>query len=167
LPEATLEDSDLRDAARDMERALVSLPEELGAQDRVQVVLRIASTPLPVQVDAMMLRRALDNLVRNAVQAISARTTNGKIEVRVHREGQNAVIEVADNGPGIPPQQIARVFDPYFTTKSEGTGLGLAIVKKVVLEHGGAVSASSSDLGGAAFVVRLPLRSGRGATKSK
>jgi nitrogen fixation/metabolism regulation signal transduction histidine kinase len=171
LPEATLEDSDLRDAARDMERALVSLPEELGAHDRVQVVLRIASTPLPVQIDAMMLRRALDNLVRNAVQAISARAANGKIEVRVHREGQNAVIEVADNGPGIPADQIARVFDPYFTTKSEGTGLGLAIVKKVVLEHGGGVNASPSDLGGAGFVVRLPLRpaggSGRGITKSK
>jgi len=167
LPEATLEDADLRDAARDMERALVSLPEELGASDRVSVALRIASTPLPVRIDAMMLRRALDNLVRNAVQAISARVPDGVIEVRVHREGQNAVIEVADNGPGIPPDQLARVFDPYFTTKSEGTGLGLAIVKKVVLEHGGAVNASSSDLGGAAFVVRIPLISGRASTKSK
>jgi nitrogen fixation/metabolism regulation signal transduction histidine kinase len=163
LPEATLEDADLRDAARDMERALVSLPEELGASDRAQVVLRIASTPLPVRVDAMMLRRALDNLVRNAVQAINPRAERGLIEVRVQREGQNAVIEVADNGPGIPPDELARVFDPYFTTKTEGTGLGLAIVKKVVLEHGGSVSASPSDLGGAAFVVRLPIR----ATKSK
>lgn len=167
LPEATLEDADLRDAARDMERALVSLPEELGANDRVRVVLRIASTPLPVRIDAMMLRRALDNLVRNAVQAISARVPEGVIEVRVHREGQNAVIEVADNGPGIPPEQMGRVFDPYFTTKTEGTGLGLAIVKKVVLEHGGAVSVSASDLGGAAFVVRLPLIRARAATKSK
>jgi nitrogen fixation/metabolism regulation signal transduction histidine kinase len=160
LPEATLDDADLRDAARDMERALVGLPEEHGVSERVQVALRIASTPLPVRIDAMMLRRALDNLVRNAVQAILGRgaDSNGRIEVRVQREGQNAVIEVADNGPGIDADHRARVFDPYYTTKSEGTGLGLAIVKKVVLEHGGEVSATGSDLGGAAFVVRLPLR---------
>ena len=160
LPEATLDDADLRDAARDMERALVGLPEEHGVSERVQVALRIASTPLPVRIDAMMLRRALDNLVRNAVQAILGRSADGsgRIEVRVQREGQNAVIEVADNGPGIDADHRARVFDPYYTTKSEGTGLGLAIVKKVVLEHGGEVSATASDMGGAAFVVRLPLR---------
>jgi signal transduction histidine kinase len=127
--------------------------------------MRIASTPLPVRIDAMMLRRALDNLVRNATQAIPLR--EGRIEVRVQREGQNAVIEVADDGPGIAPDQRARVFDPYFTTKREGTGLGLAIVKKVVLEHGGEVSASASDLGGAAFIVRLPLRDAKAPTKSK
>ena len=168
LPEASLEAADLRDAMRDMERALSAIPEEHGAGDRVQVALRIASTPLPVHIDAMMLRRALDNLVRNAAQAIFARDgAQGRIEVRVQREGQSAVIEVADDGPGIAVDQRARVFDPYFTTKREGTGLGLAIVKKVVLEHGGEVSASSSDLGGAAFVVRLPLRDGRGSTKSK
>jgi nitrogen fixation/metabolism regulation signal transduction histidine kinase len=173
LPEATLEDADLRDAARDMERALVALPEEHGAGDRLSVQMRIANTALPVRIDAMMLKRAIDNLVRNAIQAILARApderpTPGRVEVRVHRQGQSAVIEVVDNGPGIAADQRGRVFDPYFTTKAEGTGLGLAIVKKVVLEHGGEVRAGQSDLGGASFVLQIPLRSAaRGAERAR
>lgn len=164
LPEATLEDADLRDAAREMERALTALPEEAGFADRVSVHVQVADAALPVRIDAMMLKRAIDNLVRNAVQAITARpSAHGRIEIRVRREGRNAVIEVVDDGPGIPASQQARVFDPYFTTKTEGTGLGLAIVKKVVLEHGGEVDAGNSDLGGAAFWVRLPLRHGGSA----
>lgn len=65
-----------------------------------------------------------------------------------------------DNGPGIPESDRDRVFDPYFTTKAEGTGLGLPIVKKVVLEHGGTVALVSSPLGGARFVISLPLAGG-------
>jgi nitrogen fixation/metabolism regulation signal transduction histidine kinase len=168
LPEATLEDADLCDAAREMERALVALPEESGVADRVSVTLHVPDAPLPVRIDAMMLKRALDNLVRNAVQAIIGRSADsrGRIDVRIRREGGSAVIEVADDGPGIPVSQHARVFDPYFTTKTEGTGLGLAIVKKVVLEHGGEVEAEASRLGGASFLVRLPIRASRGRGRS-
>jgi signal transduction histidine kinase len=78
--------------------------------------------------------------------------------LRARRDGETAQLEVADDGPGIAVDNRARVFDPYYTTKAEGTGLGLAIVKKVVLEHGGEIDCIASDLGGAAFVIRLPLR---------
>jgi signal transduction histidine kinase len=64
---------------------------------------------------------------------------------------------IEDDGPGVPPESRERVFDPYFTTKSDGTGLGLAIVKKIVVEHGGRIEVGRSErLGGASFVIHLP-----------
>ena len=106
-----------------------------------------------------MLKRALDNLVRNAVQAIAATLSReGRVRVLAFRDGMHAVLEVADDGPGVPADAATRVFDPYFTTKTDGTGLGLAIVKKVVLEHGGEIDCTRSELGGAAFRISLPLQ---------
>jgi signal transduction histidine kinase len=69
-----------------------------------------------------------------------------------------AEISLCDRGPGIDPETIDRLFDPYVTTKNKGTGLGLAIVKKLVEEHGGTVSAENLESGGAVLTVRLPIR---------
>jgi signal transduction histidine kinase len=67
-------------------------------------------------------------------------------------------IYVEDEGPGVPAEARERIFDPYFTTKADGTGLGLAIVKKIVVEHNGAITVSRSErLGGASFILALPL----------
>jgi nitrogen fixation/metabolism regulation signal transduction histidine kinase len=159
LPQAILDPADLGELLRDAARALQALPEELSATG-VVVECEAGDAKLPVRVDAMMLRRALDNLVRNAVQAIrgAAGRTGGRVRVTARRDGDEAVLEVADDGPGVPDDARERVFDPYFTTKTEGTGLGLAIVKKVVLEHAGEIECTKSALGGAAFLMRLPLR---------
>ena len=62
-----------------------------------------------------------------------------------------------DDGPGIDPSVLPRIFDPFFTTRERGTGLGLAVVQAVVLEHGGALRAGDSPLGGALFEIQLPL----------
>jgi nitrogen-specific signal transduction histidine kinase len=66
------------------------------------------------------------------------------------------MIDVDDDGPGVPVELADTIFDPYVTTKTEGTGLGLAIVKKIVVEHGGSVMAGKSSLGGARIRVKLP-----------
>jgi two-component system nitrogen regulation sensor histidine kinase NtrY len=120
----------------------------------------LGDDPAMVQIDAQMLRRALDNLVRNAVHAVAAAGPEGggRVIVAARNEGDTAVIEVRDDGPGIEKESRERVFDPYFTTKSEGTGLGLAIVKKVVLEHGGSIDCVEAPEGGACFRIRLPIR---------
>jgi signal transduction histidine kinase len=108
-----------------------------------------------------MLRRALINLIRNSAQALrDAGKVNGKVQVSLHRSGDFWVIDVDDDGPGIPAEMRERVFDPYVTTKGDGTGLGLAIVKKVVVEHGGGITALTSPLGGARLRVTIPVRSG-------
>ncbi len=107
--------------------------------------------------DRALFRRALANLAKNAVEA--ARPARATVELSVRREGDRALLAVADRGPGIPPETRARIFDPYFTTKADGTGLGLAIVKKIVLQHGGEIGAGPRPGGGASFEVRLPLAS--------
>ena len=120
-----------------------------------------ARESLPVMLDAQMLRRCVDNLVRNAVQAIAEHGGDGHVVVETRRDDDDAILEVRDDGPGVPEKMRERVFDPYYTTKSEGTGLGLAIVKKIVLEHGGSIACVSAPEGGACFRIRLPLRAER------
>ncbi len=161
LPQASLEPADLGELLREMARPLQSLPDELPGAAGVRVECDAGSAELPVRIDAMMLRRAIDNLVRNAVQAVASGSAPGGGVVRVvaRREDREAVLEVLDSGPGVPPELRMRVFDPYYTNKSDGTGLGLAIVKKVVLEHQGEIACTAGTLGGAAFIIRLPLRS--------
>ena len=156
LPEADLSDSDLRDFMSEFAKALPAILEDVfGDGEPARVELDVQKSEMAVRIDSMMLRRCLDNLVRNALQALRGRE-DGKVRVIARRIAEEVVLRVEDNGPGVPETQRDRVFDPYFTTKSDGTGLGLAIVKKVVLEHQGKIDYERSSLGGAAFVIRLP-----------
>src|SRR5579862_2696645 len=112
--------------------------------------------------DEALLRQALVNLTRNAAEATrdgAARgrvTISGSVEELGGRKWQR--ICVADNGPGIPENELPKIFLPFFTTKSEGTGLGLAVVQKVALQHGGSIEARNASAGGAEFLLWLPLR---------
>ncbi|MCU0634539.1 MAG: HAMP domain-containing histidine kinase, partial [Gemmatimonadaceae bacterium] len=100
------------------------------------------------------LERTLANLVANAVEATGP-TGTIEIVVSVERNAE-VVIAVRDDGPGLPPDVLARVFDPYVTTKTAGTGLGLAIARQTVEAHDGTITAGRAALGGAEFVIRLP-----------
>ena len=139
-----------------------------GAEQGVLIGWRRPARPLRVSIDRQMLRRVMDNLVRNAVEAIAgAGTAAGEgllprpapridVEAGPSVGGERAEVIVRDNGPGISVEALAHIFEPYFTTKPTGTGLGLAIVKKIVLEHGGEISVESSAAG-ATFRIDLPL----------
>ncbi len=109
----------------------------------------------PVLLDRTLMRQVLSNLVRNAEEA--ARPARPRVHLAVRPAGAQALLTVADEGPGIPAEIRSRVFDPYFTTKRDGTGLGLAIVRKIVLQHGGDVEARQRPGGGALLAVTLPL----------
>ncbi|HEU4440258.1 MAG TPA: ATP-binding protein [Methylomirabilota bacterium] len=109
--------------------------------------------------DGNQLQEALFHLVQNAEQAMSAARGGGILTVRV-RPGHDGVrIEVADDGPGVPPDDLARVFNPFFTTKGpgEGRGLGLSVAHSVVAEHEGRLWAENRPGGGAVFVMELPV----------
>ena len=112
--------------------------------------------------DEGLLRQALLNLARNGAEAArdsgsAPRITiaGGVEELAGHRWQR---ICIADNGPGIPEQDLPKIFLPFYTTKSDGTGLGLAVVQKVTLQHGGSVEARNNPAGGAEFLLWLPLR---------
>ncbi|HEX6939457.1 MAG TPA: ATP-binding protein [Longimicrobiales bacterium] len=118
-----------------------------------------------VQGDARALHQVLANLLHNAVQALAEREQERRITVRARRaagpDGPEVVIEVEDNGPGIPPEVRGRLFEPFFTTKpvGEGTGLGLPIAKEIVEVHGGSLDVVDAT-SGAAFRIRLPAMAG-------
>jgi two-component system, NtrC family, sensor kinase len=99
------------------------------------------------------------NLLVNAAQALeSAATTDGKITVCSRREGAKILVEVIDNGPGIPPMQLSRIMEPFYTTKSKekGSGLGLSISREIVEHHGGTLHVRSKVDEGATFTIALP-----------
>ena len=112
---------------------------------------------LLVQADINMLRRILLNIVLNAVDAATER---GPVSIGAEKCLKNpdydARIWVKDNGGGIKPELMSRIFNPFFTTKDTGTGLGLAIVHRLVECHGGFISASNNTNGGATFTILLP-----------
>jgi PAS domain S-box-containing protein len=121
--------------------------------------------------DEGLLRQALLNLARNAAEACADAANGGRVLLRGEIGGDNNAfqrITIFDNGPGIPPAVVAKLFRPFFTTKANGTGLGLAVVQKIIVQHGGQVEARNRPEGGAAFIVTLPVcRSVPEAVESK
>jgi two-component system, NtrC family, sensor histidine kinase HydH len=105
--------------------------------------------PFPIEADEQLLRQALFNLLLNAIQAVGE---NGQIQFAAHRNGASeAVLEIRDNGPGVPPEQRREIFKPYFTTQQRGTGLGLAVVQQIVLVHGWEIECLANEPKGAVF----------------
>ena len=102
------------------------------------------------------MRRAIQNLLRNAVEVSESDGVEVLAERREDDAGAFVRIEIADHGPGVPLEMRDKIFEPYFTTKELGTGLGMAIVQQTVNAHGGSVSISETDGGGANFIMTLP-----------
>ena len=122
------------------------------------IALRVDAAPVRVVGDRGQLAQVVRNLVDNA-----CRHARSRVLVTVRSDGRQAVLDVADDGPGVPPEQRARVFERFVRLDESraradgGAGLGLAIVAEVVAAHGGTVDVTSGPLGGALFRVRLPL----------
>jgi signal transduction histidine kinase len=128
------------------------------AQD-VRVVLRscLPDKPVICRIDENLFKQALLNLMINAVQAMAS---GGELIIRVSAGPDGGVVEVIDTGPGIPADQLARVFDVYYSTKKHGTGLGLPTTRRIVHEHGGTIRMESEVGKGTRFVITMPLADG-------
>jgi len=117
-----------------------------------QIQLRVTGEPLTAEADEQLLRQALFNLALNAVQAVAVK---GEIEIRiVKNSATEAALEVHDDGPGVPVEERAAIFKPYFTTTQKGTGLGLAVVQQIVLAHGWEIECVANEPKGACFRIR-------------
>lgn len=138
-----------------IEQTLASLrPQKLFRE--IQVDFPASGSPLQLVGDADQLRQVLVNLLLNAAQAMGG---EGRIWVRA-AAGEELVVEVEDNGPGIDDQMLERIFEPFFSTKSrsKGTGLGLSVCRKLVEAHGGTLMAFAGARGGALFRLALPAQ---------
>jgi signal transduction histidine kinase len=136
-----------------MERTLDLLRPELENRG-LNVKLKLAE-PLPLApIDAMQIQQVLVNLIKNAMQAM---TKGGTLTLQTGERSDEAWLSVSDNGGGIPPEQISRIFEPFYTTKKKGTGLGLMIVQRIVRAHDGRIDLESHVGRGTTFRVWLPL----------
>ncbi|MBT5039364.1 MAG: HAMP domain-containing protein, partial [Rhodospirillaceae bacterium] len=132
------------------------------ANPDIEFILDLAEVPVTMDCDSRQLGQCLTNLLKNAVEAIEGREDGlanaeeaGKIIVHVREENDDQVIEIEDNGPGLPAENRERLTEPYVTTRARGTGLGLAIVSKIMEDHDGAFSLSDRPGGGAIALLRF------------
>jgi signal transduction histidine kinase len=135
----------LRSVVNEVARALTYDIEEK------KIVLQVKGEQLRVEADEQLLRQALFNLLLNAIQAVD---TGGEIEVAAEKQNTSEVVlEMRDNGPGVPPERRTEIFKPYFTMKNQGqgTGLGLAVVQQIVLAHGWEIQCLPNQPRGAIF----------------
>jgi len=120
-------------------------------RDGVDIVADIASAP--VDVDAALFKQALLNLLLNAQQALEK---GGCVTVAARREPGCVVLDVSDDGCGIPPDQVERVFDVYFSASKSGSGLGLPTARRILEEHGGSLTLRSTPGEGTCVTLELP-----------
>jgi len=134
------------------EEALSLLAHRLMMQN---VALEKSLPPLPlVRADFGQLRQAFVNIALNACEAMNA---GGRLRVVGRQAGQMVELEFADTGPGIPPEHLSRILDPFFTTKEKGTGLGLSVVDGLIDRHGGKLDIQSEVGVGTTVTIRLPI----------
>ena len=130
------------------------LANDLAARD-IHLTMSVTPETLEIAADIELLDQALINLVRNAIEALRDAPA-GRIALSAHRDPDGRVaIAVADNGPGIAPDQREKIFVPFFTTKRQGSGVGLTLVRQIATAHGGTVDVSNTPGGGATVSLRF------------
>lgn len=110
---------------------------------------------LHLQIDPIEMRKALFNIIINALQSMTA---GGSLSISTEKKDSNVELLISDTGKGVPKDIQARIFDPFFTTKERGTGLGLAIAYKIIEAHKGTITFNSEEGRGTTFIIRLPIR---------
>jgi two-component system nitrogen regulation sensor histidine kinase NtrY len=138
MPKPVIAEDDVADAVRQSAFLL-----RVGNAD-IDIDVEITEDPMPARFDRRLISQALTNIIKNATEAIAAVPPEvlgkGKIQVFAAREGDDIVIDVVDNGIGLPKENRNRLLEPYVTTREKGTGLGLAIVGRIVEDHGGSIT---------------------------
>ena len=147
---------DVNKALAELAESMLTTAESAGLTMETELLLGT----LYIEGDLFALNRVYRNLITNALQATPPR---GKVVIRTLRQGEEAIVEIADTGCGIPPERLETIFDDFVTTKRRGLGLGLAISKKVVEQLGGTIAVASQVGLGSTFTLRFPITRARPA----
>jgi two-component system nitrogen regulation sensor histidine kinase NtrY len=144
MPKAVIGSEDVADTVRQ-----VVFLQRVGNAD-IQIDAEVSEDSMPARFDRRLISQALTNIVKNATEAVAAvppaeRSGQGHIHVSARREGTDIVIDVVDNGIGLPKESRNRLLEPYVTTREKGTGLGLAIVGRILEEHGGGIELNDAS----------------------
>ncbi|HWR88919.1 MAG TPA: ATP-binding protein, partial [Dissulfurispiraceae bacterium] len=142
--------ADARKETVDVGRILGELPARIVTEKSITIG---RCDTIVIQANRTFLEVAILNIVKNAVEAAQSTVSLSLVD-----QEQELILVVEDDGPGISDELRDRIFEPFFTTKESGTGLGLAISYRIITSLGGAVTIEKSPLGGAKFVVRIPIR---------
>ena len=153
MPQPQLQPVQVNDVIRGVAQLFQAQLETPG-RAKISLLLLLDSHLQTVAADPELLHRAISNLVLNAMDAMPE---GGTLTLRARGDHGKVMIEVADTGSGLTPEECEKIFTPYYTSKKHGTGLGLAIVQSVVSDHGGRIQVQSQPGHGTTFVIELPL----------
>ena len=142
----------------DLVRETIEFLSALAIARKVELVSMITQNALPIVGDRVQLQQVILNLVVNGIDAMKDTPTENRIiSIRTSRVEKFAEIAVSDRGPGIPEDELKKVFEPFYTSKSGGMGMGLSIARTIIEAHNGLIWAKNRDHGGASLRIRLPL----------
>lgn len=148
-----LEKANLNDVCLKVVKVVSPELEEKG----ITLDLRLATSLPNVMIDPSLMQQAVLNLVKNAMQAIDLESKEKNIGLSSYIEGEYVILSVSDSGCGMTDSQMEKIFEPYFTTKSNGTGLGLTVLFKIIKEFDGEVNVHSQKGQGSEFILKIPI----------
>ena len=135
---------------------VVELARSAISKHGVSLQMRLAAETFTVQGDRVQLQQVILNLILNAIEAMSSVNGPRELVISTEQRQTNGVVTVRDSGPGIDPEQLERVFEPFYTTKSNGVGIGLSICRSIIDAHGGRLWIEANEPRGAAFQFTVP-----------
>ncbi len=124
----------------------------------VEVQLCLSTDTPPCYADPQLIEQVILNLITNAAEAMKDMDEGKKIRISSFARGESIIMSVEDSGPGVTPDRRHKIFDPFYTTKDGSTGIGLSLCRRIVTDHGGVLRVTASRLGGAQFIIELPIK---------
>ena len=126
----------------------------------IKIKKSLAENLPPCQADINLIEQVILNLITNASEAMKNVDSDKMIEVSTSLENNRILIKISDSGPGVSSNMKEKIFEPFYTTKSESTGIGLSLSHRIITDHGGSLEVSSSKWGGAEFMIEIPVEKG-------
>ena len=122
----------------------------------IEIERNLSDQILQVHIDSQLIEQVLLNMITNAAEALKDIQGRKAIAIASTMEKDNIIIRIGDSGPGVEADIQEKIFDPFYTTRTDGSGIGLSICQRIISDHGGRIEVSKSELGGAEFIIRIP-----------